>query len=31
VEKRMGSAEAADENRRRIEGVFEELAASAPT
>ena len=27
---RMGSAEAADENQRRVEGVFEELAATTP-
>ena len=27
---RMGSTEAADENQRRIEGVFEELAATSP-
>jgi hypothetical protein len=27
----MKSAEAADENQRRVEGVFEELAAAAPT
>ena len=27
---RMGSTEAADENQRRIEGVFEELAATTP-
>ena len=26
----MRSAEAADENQRRVEGVFEELAAAAP-
>jgi hypothetical protein len=27
---RMRSAEAADENQRRVEGVFEELAATTP-
>ena len=27
---RMGSTEAADENQHRVEGVFEELAASTP-
>ena len=27
---RMRSADAADENQRRVEGVFEELAANAP-
>ena len=27
---RMRSADAADENQRRVEGVFEELAATAP-
>jgi hypothetical protein len=26
----MGSTEAADENQHRVEGVFEELAASTP-
>jgi hypothetical protein len=26
----MGSAEAADENQRRVEGVFDELAAAKP-